>query len=168
YKEIIPAERLLEINEIHLNKMKNIASSYFIWDELTFQYFVNDIKYFRDVNLITHEEIKILQKDLFRLFDDTEKLAAEGRYETGKKVAFYVSSINFEANFTYLSIQDCRITMVKAFVITDLASIEEQTFQRIKLFLQSLKRTSTLISESGEMQRILFLINNAKSSQGSN
>ncbi|MCD8261791.1 MAG: hypothetical protein LUD15_10115 [Bacteroides sp.] len=156
YREIYPPDRLTRINETYLNRIKEIASTYFIWDELTFQYLVNDVKYFRDINLITEEEIKYLQKDLFRLLDDTERLAADGKYETGNKVAFYVSSINFEANFTYLSIQDCHLTMVKAFVLSDLASIEEQTYQRVKLFLQSLKRTSTLISESGEMQRILY------------
>ena len=52
--------------------------------------------------------------------------------------------------------QHCHLTMLKSFTLNDATSPDEAIFQRMKQWMQSLIRTSTLISRSGEKDRIVF------------
>jgi len=88
--------------------------------------------------------------------DDMEALAAKGSWTEGKNVHFFVSSVNFETSYSYVETQHCHLTMIKSFTLNDATSPDEAIFQRMKKWMQSLIRTSTLISRSGEKDRIVF------------
>lgn len=156
YSEIIPPDRLLMINHEIITEVRQAAHAYHVIDSMTFLYLVNDIKYFSSIYLITREEINVLKKELHIFLDDMEALAARGYWEEGKNVHFFVSSINFETSYSYVETRNCHVTMLKSFTLNDATSCDEEIFQRMKKWLQSLIRTSTLISKSGEKDRIMF------------
>ena len=83
------------------------------------------------------------------------------KIETPKKGTQFInrnmiSSVNFETSYSYVETQHCHLTMLKSFTLNDATSPDEAIFQRMKQWMQSLIRTSTLISRSGEKDRIVF------------
>ncbi|MCD7977805.1 MAG: hypothetical protein LUG51_11860 [Tannerellaceae bacterium] len=156
YKDVQPPQRLREINQQIIEATQEAASTYLIWDNMTFTNLVNDITYFTTINLITPEEKEIIKQEIYEFLDYLELLAARGSHENGNKVHFYVSSITFETSMSYVESPEVQMTMVKSFTLNDATSTDPKIFEKMKKWMHSLKRTSTLISESGEMQRILF------------
>jgi hypothetical protein len=67
-----------------------------------------------------------------------------------------VSQINFEATYSYLETSTLQLSLIRVYSINSLTTQDVQMFQSLKEWIQSLKKFSTLISESGEMQRIQF------------
>ncbi|MCD7850549.1 MAG: hypothetical protein LUH63_12945 [Parabacteroides sp.] len=156
YCEIEPSERLISINkEIQLASGK-AAVTYLIWDENIFNNLVNDIQYFASIHLITPQEKAELKEELFYFLNRMELLATNGHRNNGNRINFYVSNVTFETSYSYIDAGDYHLTMLKSFTLNDATSTDEKIFQRMKRWMQSLKRTSTLISESGQMQRIRF------------
>ena len=156
YCDVNPPDRLQLINHEIVMEVRQAANAYHIIDSMTFLYLVNDIKYFASIYLITREEIELLKRELHKFLDDMETLAARGCWEEGKNVHFFVSSINFETSYSYVETRNCHVTMLKSFTLNDATSCDDEIFLRMKKWLHSLIRTSTLISKSGEKDRIMF------------
>lgn len=70
-----------------------IQTTHYIWDSMMFHYLVNDIKYFASVHLITEEEVTKLQEELLQLLDDLETIASRGKFDSGKDIHIYPTSI---------------------------------------------------------------------------
>ena len=86
-----------------------------------------------------------------------EILASRGAYsETGNPIQFYISNINFDASYSYLETKKLRISMIRAFILNSVVSLDEKAYEIFHNWLQSLLKSSTMISVSGEKQRILF------------
>lgn len=74
-----------------------------------------------------------------------------------EKFVFILSNIHFEATYSYIEKRDFQISLLRVYSIN---SMDSQSFHICRMqcnWIQSLKRHSILISESGEMQRIDFL-----------
>ena len=71
-------------------------------------------------------------------------------------ISIYISNINFEATYSYVASSVYHISLVRVFAINSFATYDEQVFNSVKEWIHSLKKFSTLISQSGEMQRIRF------------
>ena len=155
--DIEPSEKLLEVQRITAAESKHIGKTTYIWDPLIFQYIVNDILYCRSIHLIDTENIRLLKQDLLRFLDNMELMATRGVYnETGNPVLFYISNINFDASYSYLDSQNFRISIIRAFILNTVVSQDEKAYEIVRNWLQSLLKASTMISVSGEQQRILF------------
>jgi len=150
------SSRMNDIHKRYVEEAVNVNYTYYIFDFLVFQYLVNEIKYFVSIRFITAEDVAALKEELLRFVDDMELLAAKGRYETGNKVQIYLSSINFENTYSYLQTDKISLSLINIFSLNAAASLDSTMFFRLKKWIQSLKRLSTLISESGEMQRVQF------------
>ncbi|WP_029902922.1 hypothetical protein [Prevotella sp. 10(H)] len=148
--------RLDSIHKRYVEESMYISYTYYIWDNLIFHYLVNEIKYFASIRFISTEDVLALKEDLLKLVEDMEVLAMKGAFETGAKLQFYLSSINLESTYSYLQMQNYNISHIKVFTLGSVYSFDPGTFERMKNRIQSLKRLSTLISESGEMQRVQF------------
>lgn len=157
FSEIIPSEKLLEVQRITATESKYIKKTIFIWDPLIFQYIINDIQYSRSIHLIEEEDVRSLKKDLLRFLNRMEAMAATGVYtETGNQIQFYISNINFDASYSYLQTEKYRISVIRAFILNTVISFDETAYVIVSNWLQSLLKSSTMISVSGEQQRILF------------
>lgn len=78
--------------------------------------------------------------------------AMKERIPKGQNLANY-----FEATYTYIEKQDYQVSLLRVYSINSMDSQSPQICQIQRNWIQSLKRHSTLISESGEAQRIEFL-----------
>lgn len=156
YNEIQLADRLIEMNKKTILNSQEIATSYYIWNDQILFSLINDIKYFANIKYITPEEVSLLKKDIMRFVDDFEQLAIDGQYKTGKEVFIFISNLNFETSYSYIETKEYYHTVIRSFTLNDTTSMDKEVFDKIKKWMQSLIRTSTLISGSNEVQRILF------------
>lgn len=68
----------------------------------------------------------------------------------------YISNIKFDATYSYVA-TNSHISMIRIYSINAITTQDDGMFRSLKEWVQSLKKFSTQISESGEMQRIRFL-----------
>jgi len=157
FSNIVIPERLQGIYRSYLNEVKNFAHTIYIWDYLIFQYLATDIRFFSDIKLISNDDIREIKKDLLALLDYIEEIATYGCFkETGNPVSFYISDINFDADYSYVQINNFCMTHVRTFILNSVASTDHSSFRKIKGWIHSLKKSSTLISQSGAAYRTEF------------
>ncbi|MCC8153246.1 MAG: hypothetical protein LIP01_02945, partial [Tannerellaceae bacterium] len=119
--------------------------------------FIKDIQYFKTIGFITKEEIETLKLELHRFINDIEQLTLTGMFSTGKRVDFFVTQMTIESSYSYIESKNYNMTYLKLFNLNDAVSSNPLTsIPRIKEWLQSLKKSSSQISVSGELQRIQY------------
>ena len=69
----------------------------------------------------------------------------------------WVSNISFEATYSYIEKHDYQVSLLRVYSINSMDSQSSYICQMQRNWIQSLKRHSILVSESGEAQRIAFL-----------
>lgn len=150
-EKIVTAHKKLNEN------IRKVGKTYFIWDSNIFQSFVKEIKYFAGLNLISTSDVMCLKNELQHLLTDLEHLSIKGEFSEGHELYIYLSNIDFEATYSYLSRKDFQISLFRVYSINSIDSQSPQICLIHKNWIQSLKRHSTLISGSGEAQRIAFI-----------
>lgn len=156
FSELNISDELKQAQKDFVNATLYIQTTNYIWDSMMFFYLVNDIKYFASIHLITDEEVIKLQEELLQLLDDLENIASKGKFETGKDVHIYISNINFGATYSYVETSSLQLSLIRIFSINSITSSDKDMCKSMKEWIQSLRKFSTMISESGEMQRIQF------------
>lgn len=151
--------RIINLHRKLSESIKQCHKTHFIWDMNIFESFIKEIKYFACLKLISQEDVKHLKEELDLLLTFMEQLSIKGQFSENKNVYFYLSNINFEATYSYIEKQNFQISLFRVYSINSMDSQSPQICQIQKNWIQSLKRHSTLISESGETQRITFLQN---------
>lgn len=157
FRDIETAEKLLDVQRVTAFESKHIRKTVYVWDPLIFQYIVNDVLYCGSIRLIDAKDVRVLKQELLHFLNKMEILASRGEYsETGNPIQFYISNINFDASYSYLETKKLRISMIRAFILNSVVSLDEKAYEIFHNWLQSLLKSSTMISVSGEKQRILF------------
>lgn len=154
--QIVFSDKLKSLFQKYLVNVENFKSTCFIWDKQFITDLINDIKYFHSIRLITDEEVQLLKSEMRDFLKGLEELCIYGAYRNNNRVDVYLSSLNFEASYTYMQTEQYKITMVKAHTLSEIVSLNEEVFDKTKKWFQSLKRTSILISGSDERSRIIF------------
>lgn len=156
FEEMEIPQKMVEKQKEYSDLVSHIHSVDYIWDNMIFSHLVNDIQYFCSIHLITDEDKDLLKKELFLLIDEMEELSARGKSKAGNDVKIYISNINFEATYSYLDTSSTQLSLIRIYSINSITTQDQEMFRGLKEWIQSLKKFSTLISESGEMQRIQF------------
>jgi len=157
YSDLVIPERLRLINQSYFYESRHFAKSIYLWDYLLFQYLVTDIHFFLSVNLISMEDIQQIKKELFALLDYIEKIALTGHFEeTGNPVSFYISDANLDGDYSYFQLNDLRVTYIRAFILNSVTSSDLSSFAKVKTWIHSLIKSSTLITRSGAVYRADF------------
>jgi len=156
FEEMEIPQKIVDKQKEYAHAVDHIHSVDYIWDNMIFSHLVNDIQYFCDVHLISDEDKNLLKEELLLVVDDLEELASRGKSKTGNDVKIYISNINFEATYSYLDTSSIQLSLIRIYSINSITTQDSEMFRGLKEWIQSLKKFSTLISESGEMQRIQF------------
>jgi len=150
-------ERIIKTHKKLAESIKKCPKTFFIWDTNIFQSFVQEVKYFAGLNLISAADVVHLKQELHALLNDLEHLSIKGEFSEGHKAFIYLSNISFEATYSFVTKKDFQISLLRVYSINSMDSQSPHICQLQKNWIQSLKRHSTLISESGEAQRLCFL-----------
>lgn len=157
YEKVKMSDRIWELALRVSNAVRNFRNASFILDRSLFLTLADEISFFESLNLITAEEKQELKEEILQFINDMETLAAGGVWgESDNPVNIYISNVYFDANYVCFESNSTYMSMINAFTLNSVASLDPNTYVAMKNWLQSSKRVSTLISQSGEMQRVLF------------
>lgn len=157
FENVKGTQRILEILENMTNYLHHIKKSYYIFDKRIFRNLVDDIKYFYNIGLISNQDIILLKEDLFACLEGINQLATKGVNSIGNRTDIYLSNLNFEAGFSYIKSEMYKLSAIRAFTMYDISSSDMITYEYSLKWMQSLKRSSSLISESGVIERKEFI-----------
>jgi hypothetical protein len=156
FSRVVIPRRLQMIHREYSKAVRDIKQSNFVFHEFSISNVLNDLSYFRDINLLKHDDILIIKNEMSKLIDRIEFLAVNGAYENGNKVDIYISGLNFETSYSYLYADKIYVSMVEAFTLGAISSIELQACEITRKWINSMKRTAISITDS-ERQRVRFL-----------
>lgn len=155
YTESKLPEEFAKIRKEIVNETMNIKNTCYIWDSSILSSVVKDIKYFDSLGHLRDIDKKMLKEELNELVDGLESVAVKGMFKTGNKVQIYVCNTDFDATYCYLRTPRYKVSMIGAFS-NYVNSLDDRAYDKLVSWTQSLKKLSTLISESGEIYRAQF------------
>lgn len=128
----------------------------YVFDDSGFVHWINALRAFRAMGLLTEQSVEQIRDELARLIDDLERIAMDGGYENGNKVSLYLSDVDIDAAYSYVSTTKYNAVGIEIFSLNALRSSDAQFFNYVKRWIVTQSRFSTLISSSGELRRIQF------------
>lgn len=156
YSELVLPDHIRDLQKEYVRELQYVKNTIYILDNQVVNNFVNDIRYFRNINLIEKADIELLKEEFLEMLDELEERVSKGKFKTGTSLQFYISNVNFEATYSYLSSPILNQAMFRLYSINAIVSSDPLIYKYNKEYILSLKKYSTLISESTEMQRIQF------------
>ncbi|MDL2303177.1 hypothetical protein LJC28_02155, partial [Dysgonomonas sp. OttesenSCG-928-D17] len=157
YNDIVISNKLKKARKEYVKWARLLHADY-IFDRLLFHYLVTDIKYFYQVGRITKEDVLLIKQDVVDILDEIDELTNTGKFnETGKEVNIYISNVNVDTNYIYISTPHYQLTIIKAFLLNGVASTDKTTVEEVKRWIQTKKQQSTLITKCNERDRVNFL-----------
>ena len=157
FNDLVLSEKTKQVFQSYFSETKHFANTVFIWDYMIFRFLVTDLKFFFSINLISENDLQLIKTDLIAFLDYIEEIAINGCFEeTGNSVSFYISDINFNTNYCCVKINDMYISHIKSFILNSAQSFDISSYQKINNWIHSLKRSSTLITQSGAVHRAEF------------
>ncbi|MCC8153378.1 MAG: hypothetical protein LIP01_03675 [Tannerellaceae bacterium] len=157
FKEIQVEERFLKSAKSNLDLFLTASQTQLILADNIFENLIKDLQFFRNVHLVSIEDIQLLIHEMEECLSYLEELAYRGTYpETGKKVLLYISEIVMQTPYTLLEANGNYISILRALDLSGASTTDEDTYYYIKNWFSALKRLSTHISISGEKDRIRY------------
>jgi len=157
YHQVSILPKLEETLNEYMMEMKKFDKTCYVLDGRMFKLFVDRVGYFHSIRLIEKEDVLKIKEDLFSMLDYLEKIAITGQFkETGNAASIYISDIDITTSYTYLEAKNMHFSMVKAFILSYVTSFDDNTFDKMKKWIQSLIKISTLITLTNEKQRVLY------------
>ncbi|MDL2304553.1 hypothetical protein LJC72_04345 [Bacteroides sp. OttesenSCG-928-D19] len=156
FKKVDYPQEIFEMHKKNNMETMKIKQTSYIWDDTIIETLVREIKYFADIKLLDNEDVAVLKGELSEFLDYVEELAIKGTFPTGNKVKIYISSVNTDAAYSYMESPNFRICIIGVLDLQYMISTDNHSFEIIKGKIMSLKKGSTLISESNEMYRISY------------
>lgn len=146
-----------ETYQPYLDAVKKISHTFFIWDNSFFISLIHDINFFHSISFINREEMIMLKQEMVAMLDTIKKYADHGKFEdTGNTIEIYVSNLNFETSYSYLSGNNISLSMSSVYTLGAFSSLEGEACKEMKKWIMGLKKSSTLISGVAEREKILF------------
>lgn len=150
-QEILNLQKKLKYNLQRVNKLEIII------DQNTISSTMLDVNYFYKRNLINESELRVIQEELYDCIDQLEEMTLKGVNQIGSEVQIYLSSLNIESNSSYFEYDGETYPQLWSY-FSDPISISNTKASLVqKRWLDSLKKYSTLITQSSEIQRAEFL-----------
>lgn len=151
----VPAALVANHKE-YIRAMQEVKISWYVLDNDGFKHWIMALRAFRDMQLISEKSMLALKNELLQLLDELEQIAVVGSYANGNKVYFYLSDIDLESTYSYLLTPSYKGSGIGVFSLNALRTTDPVMFDQIKRWVQTQTRFSTLISCSGELQRIHY------------
>jgi len=150
-------DNILDTHKAFSNDVQNVPNVTIIMDNNVFWSAAKDLEYFFKRGLITDEELDVLKAELHDLINQLENAAAKGLSQSGSKVEMYVSSVDLEASYLHIEADNNQFSQLRTFSISAIDSFDPALCRIQKEWIESLKRYSVMISESGDMQRFEYM-----------
>ncbi len=160
YPEITP-KRFSDINipdsifalQKQSAKALHEIGSVIIFDKHIFADYVEIVKYIRNLDMISSTETDLIKAELHLMLDDLERYAVSGLSMQKKKLEIYIAQVGFDCSYYYFQGAGLEASVIGMYCLDNLSCYNPKIAKNQKKWIKSLMRFSTLISESGELQR---------------
>ncbi len=156
FSKIIFPESLVALQKESKFTVNNIKNYHLIIDDNLFSSVIKDIAFFYKRNLVTQRELQLLKEELLQLLERLIKITTSGVNENGHEVSIFLSSINIESMYGYLEGEGTEFSRIDVYDIDGITTQNPNVVQKQKQWIDSLKKFSIMISQSGEIERINF------------
>ncbi|NDW19692.1 hypothetical protein D0T53_12335 [Dysgonomonas sp. 216] len=153
---VIPPE-IIERQKALGKKVMQMPETILIFDNYIFFNFIHEVRFFYNLGLITDDEYVEIKEELVELIKSLENVANQGKNDKGVKAWMYISNIKIDSNYTYVQGVDFECAYMDGIYLMDtLYSCDSQICQIHKLWIDTLRKYSVLISVSDEAERKSF------------
>lgn len=133
-----------------------IGNNTFILDANIYYNAILDILYYYKMGLINDDEFSHIRLDLSGLIDRCQKLVLKGCNETNARYDFYLSSLPIEANSSFTWFDDSVESYFYSSHANPMGINNKEACLIHKKWLNSLKKYSSLITQSNEVLQSSF------------
>ena len=98
----LPAELQRNCRE-YVRWVQSVATTYLIFDDSNFKHWLNALRAYREMHLISQESVRVLRDELFAMLDEMETVAVKGEFENGNRIFLYLSDIDLESSYSYVT-----------------------------------------------------------------
>lgn len=151
YADISIPEELESLRSSLDMDARKIKYNTFILDSNVFLSPLKKMRYLHKLNLLSNEDLTILKKAFHQLIDAIERLVRNGNSELGIKYYFYLSDLNIDVNSSYNVSNGQAMSSFNFYFFNRIIIHNPEICEAHKEWLESLKRYSTLITESNEI-----------------
>ncbi len=139
-----------------LKRCFEIPKNLLILDRNAFSVMVKDIGYFYQRRLITKDKLALLRGELLDLLTTVEQITTTGKLSTGAEMLIYLSDVSLDSTYIHIESEAFENSLQFAYFVDTLSFNNPLICRMQKDWIESLKRYSTLITQTGEMQRADF------------
>ena len=157
FSSFVLPEKVLNAHQTFFQDIQKVRNVTVIMDNNVFWSVAKDIDYFYKRGLLSEEELIVLKAELHAIVNWVEQVATDGVCPNGGKIDMYVSAVDLEASYLHFEYGLGQFSQVRIYSISAIDSFNERLCRIQKEWIESQKRYSVLISESGEMQRFEYL-----------
>ncbi len=137
--------------------IQHVPEVLYILDRNIFYILIKDINYFVNRGLISKTELAQLKEELLDLLDSMKKITATGKPLDGKtKMDIYLSDITVDATYMHIEYGSVEHSFFWLYFIDYISFYNSKICQKQKSWIELLKRYSTHITQTGELQRFEF------------
>jgi len=137
--------------------LDRVSKTSYIWELSLLPQLIENIRYFISIKLLTPDDINAIKNDLNQLLDDLEGSAIKGLFKnTENKFSLFISSVHLGFTHGYLWSEKACISITSMYIIQTFASFDEATCKQTEDRIYALSKLSTLISVTGEKERLTF------------
>lgn len=129
----------------------SVDNSTFILDQDMYLHTIKDIQYYYRRSLITREELQLIQKELGMIIDASENIALTGVNRLGKSRYYYLSPLNIKSNIILVEYDNNIVSHLWYHSITPISTTNVKLCMAHKQWLNSLKKYSSLITQSNDI-----------------
>lgn len=138
--------------------MRNkIQKMLYVWDKSIIWDLVKDLTYFASAKMIEEEDVVKIKDDLHGMLNDLERtIAAGGPDNNPDKIQFYISHAKIGVTYSYLWSEKYAASYITTLVMQSTVNEDKVTCRNVRQWIKSMRKVSTLISGTGDKERILF------------
>lgn len=147
---VLPLEiNLLRKRAAELSDM--VDNTTMILDNNIYLHTIKDMQYYYRRNLITKEEFKQIKEEFIFMIEQTERLVQTGLNRFGKSRYYYISPLSIKSNIVLVHYDATVISHLWYNSLTPISTTNSKLCSDHVAWLNSLKKYSSLITQSNEI-----------------
>lgn len=142
-----------------IHELNNFSNVFFIWDPSIITNLVSEMNNFLKMNILTHEDIDLIKTELKELLFFMEKWLSNTEIANPPfsiKTNFYVSSVDIGFGGSYYASSNTNMVSMSTKFSYSMIHDREDSYNKVKEWIMSIRNVSVMISDSGSIERRLF------------
>lgn len=156
YSDMVFPPEIADLSRKVWEYMRYVPKTTVIADVMIFKNIFKEFEYYYKRELLSKEDFMSLRDELLSYIKEIEAVATVGTNEYGAQYSIYLSKLDIESNSCYFRIDEDIESSFWVFGISPLYTNNSSVFTSHKKWLDSLKKYSTLITQSNELLQSEF------------